>query len=231
MITNDTAQCAVESHFARDCMWIVEQLAQRGPDALPGIAALVLLSIQQPFSQMPRQMASVAKEGIASPYLFGSKAEGLAYVQEHKRHLFRVVQACRAGKLSLEGLITEFLAIPGLGIAKTSFLAQMSVGDGACLDVLNLRRLGLNESAFKIGKGLGAPFVARRIQAYNAVWQSQGDSAYWWDTWCDGLAARQTIDTGRKRKDGTTIMRRIAGFADGAEVSALHRIAITEGVR
>jgi hypothetical protein len=49
-----------------------------------------------------------------------------------------------------------------------------------------------------------------RLSTYNATWQAHGNSAYWWDTWCDNMV-------------GTTYNKRIAS---GAQASAIHRLPI-----
>lgn len=217
---DEIAYAARPTLFRTDCLWIAEQ-AQKSPDALPGIASLVLLSIRQPFVYMPRQIEDVAEWSYSSPYMFGWKKHGLLYVRENKRDLHRSAVACADGRKSLDDLILDYLAIPGLGIVKASFLAQMTVGDGACLDTLNLRTLGLSETAFRMSKTLTVKTVRRRIAAYNACWRSVGDSAYWWDSWCEIVASRSHNVLGRS----------LQGFDSAAAVSAQHRLAITGGIR
>jgi hypothetical protein len=116
---------------------------------------------------------------------------------------------CVSGQISLDRLIVEYLAIPGLGLAKTNFLAQMTVGDGACLDRHNLIHLGLPKDMFKSCNGLQPATVLRKVESYRSIWQARGDSAYWWDSWCDYVAAR-----------------RPSWFANGAATSAIHRIVL-----
>lgn len=209
------------SYFAKDCLWIVDKVQNGTPDSMVGVAALVMLSIQQPFYMMPRQIAGVARDGTTSPYLFGSKRPGLAYVMRNRRELHRSALRCADGAMDLDSLILDYLAVPGLGIVKASFLAQMTVGDGACLDTLNLRTLGLAETAFRLPKTLTVATVRKRISAYNAVWRSIGDSAQWWDSWCDLVATRSHNARGAV----------IQGFEDTAHVSRIHRLAITGGIK
>lgn len=209
------------SYFHDDCAFIVDA-AQRDANALPGIAALVLCSIQQPFHTVATQLQDVARNGLTSRYLFGSKRDGLAYVMANRRELHAVARAVHGGDATLDDAVLAYLAIPGLGIVKASFLAQMTVGNGACLDLHNLARLGLAESAFKTPKALKVDTIRARIRSYRAVWESIGDSAYWWDSWCDHVAAVVTNSAGRKVNHG---------FTDGAHVSRYHRLAITAGVK
>jgi hypothetical protein len=205
--------------FVQDCLWIVEQ-AQKSPDTFPGIVGFVLLTIQQPFYSIARPVRDVAENDYAARSLWGWKGLGLHYARAHKRDLHASALAFRDGRIDLDTLILHYLAIPGLGIVKASFLAQMTVGDGACLDTLNLRTLGLAESAFKTPKTLQVKTIRARIAAYNAVWRSVGDSAYWWDAWCDLVASRT---------------HNVRGYVIGTagpshDVSRLHRLAITGGI-
>ena len=215
------AQSRASTHFARDCLWIVDQVQNGPPESIVGVAALCMLSIQQPFWMMPRQMADLAENGISSVYLFGAKRSGLAYVMRNRRELHKSALAYADGRISLDTLILDYLAVPSLGIVKASFLAQMTVGDGACLDTLNLRTLGLAETAFRLPKTLTVGTVRKRIAAYNAVWRSVGDSAHWWDSWCDLVATRSHNARGAL----------IQGFDDTAHVSRTHRLAITGGIK
>ena len=179
------------SPFKIHCIAIVKA-SQRSADTFANVAIFVLATIQQQFNAMPIQMDSFKRDGINSRFLFGVKRQGYAFIQENKVNLWRQAKRFTKGEISLEQLIIEYMAIPGLGITKASFLAQMTVADGACLDSHNLRRLGLSETQFRLAKGLKVETVLQKIKAYNAVWQSVGDSAYWWDSWCEYLANKRT---------------------------------------
>ncbi len=87
----------------------------------------------------------------------------------------------------------------------------MTVCQGACLDSHNLKALGLDVNTFKTPKSLTVKTIALRITVYNATWQAIGDSAHWWNGWCDFIA--------------TLYPKR---FANGAAVSALHRLPLWE---
>ena len=228
---SDTEAKALEtSHFRNDCLYIVERL-QSNVHLMPGLVCFVLLTIQQQFTWMERQVADVAKNGMRSRFLFGWKPDGYAYAQANKQALHKAARQAYQGEISLADLILEYLAVPGLGIVKASFLAQMSVGNGACLDTVNLQRLGMDQKAFVTPKGLKVESIRKRIKTYQAVCDAHGDSAYWWDIWCDTLASRQTIDTGKRNAIGEPILRRIAAFETGAHASLTHRLAVDGGIR
>lgn len=217
----DAEQFKSTRPFATDCLWIVDH-AQKSPDYFPGIGAFVLLTIQQPFWTVPDTVADVATRDYDSPYLWGWKPRGLHYLRTNKHALWQSAVECYNGTKSLDELILDYLAVPGLGIVKSSFLAQLTVGQGACLDTLNLRMLGLDENAFKLSKELTVKTIRRRIATYNATWKAAGDSAYWWDAWCELVASRSHNVRGYA-------MRSIGNSA--AAVSHAHRCAITGGIK
>jgi hypothetical protein len=202
----------VKSHFYRDCTRIV-RYSQSSPDAWADSACFTMLTIQQWLALVPRALDDVRISGPQSRFAWGNKRKGIEYILANKRGLWKSARAFKAGKIGLDDLILDYLAIPGLGIVKASFLAQLTVGDGACLDVHNLRAMGLDLDSFKTSKSLKVESIRKRIAVYNAAWRALGDSAYWWDTWCDSYAARAQAKSPYKYKDG-------------AEVSNAHNIII-----
>jgi hypothetical protein len=198
------------SYFETDCRDISAS-ALSSPDGFARVATFVLLTIQQQLLSVPHAMADVDAKGRASAFLFGSKRAGYIYVHENKVALHAAALSYKRGAIPFESLLLQFISIPGLGLVKASFLAQCSVMHGACIDTHNLTRLGLPETAFRLPKGLKIANVLARIATYQAICDASGDSAYWWDSWCDYLAQRkQYVDRGMS----------------GADVSALHRVAI-----
>lgn len=149
--------------------------------------------------------------GAESQYLFGWKREGFLTLVREAESFRLAANEYRAAPsdAGLDALVQRFMAVPGLGIVKASFMAQLLVGDGACLDSHNLERLGLRAEFFKTPKTLKAATIAEKIKTYRLTWQARGDSAFWWDSWCDLLAARYPKH-----------------FQDGRAVSALHTLAL-----
>jgi hypothetical protein len=207
-----TAPISAPTYFAHDCLTIVAR-AQESADALPGIAALVLCSIRQPFFLLRLQMTQVGKLGTKAPCLFGWKRAGLQYVVDNRASLHDAARRAYGRPAELDNLILRYLDVPGLGIVKASLFAQMTVGAGACIDSHNLERLGIHHAAFRTPKTLQEKSLRKRVSQYNATWSANGSSAYWWDSWCDHIAITYA-----------------KYFADGAAVSAIHRLAITTEV-
>lgn len=199
------------SYFKAHCLPVAEA-ARRDTKVLQDVGTLVLLSIQQPWQGMPAQFAHVRSHGVDSVYLFGAKKAGYTYLSTYGEELRQAAIRAHAEN-DLDGLIMRYLQVPNLGLAKASFLAQMTIGDGACLDTHNLRHLGLNESAMRLSKTLKEPSKLSRVSAYNAAWRPVGDSEHWWNSWCDYLATR----TGRYGNR----------FDTGHEVSEVHTLPLT----
>lgn len=206
------------SYFSRDCIDIANA-ARVDLDVFKNVGSLVLASIRQPFIVMPLQMADIWEHGRDSKFLFGHKRAGFDFIQHYAARLQKAARIAHESG-DLDSYILTLLECPNLGIVKASFFAQMTVADGACLDMHNLQRLGLSETAFRLPKGLKLDSVHKRIRAYNAVWRSEGDSAFWWDSWCDHVASQQL-----SKRDSWK-----ADFGSGEKVSQLHRLALGERI-
>jgi len=209
-LETEKMQNDLKSYFHADA-YAINAACARNPNAIVGAGLLTLLSIRQPFHRVKADFATVQREGVDARPLFGWKRAGFQFLLDNKESLYDAANRARGkdDSDSLETLILSFLAAPGLGLAKASFLAQLTTGRGACLDSHNLERLGLNEAAFKLPKKLLPRSILAKLRAYNEAWQSQGDSAFWWNTWCDHVAAKYPTR-----------------FVSGAEVSRVHLVAL-----
>lgn len=190
------------SYFETDAKPIGEA-SRAEPLVFLKTALMVLLSIRQPWLKIPEQFQDVMQIGSDSKYLFGFKRDGYKTVMHNLDHFHGAVKNYDG---DLNGLILTFMDVPGLGLAKASFLAQLTVGDGACLDTHNLHRIGKDDKFTRVDKS--AKNILERIEAYNEAWRPYGNSAFWWDSWCDFIGSRYGIT--------------------GAEVSALHRLPLYE---
>lgn len=200
-----------QSHFARDCLPIAAACLD-SPDMVARAGCFTLLTIQQWLALVPRAFDDVMVNGAESRFAWGNKRNGVAYVLANKTLLHRAVERFHDNN-DLDSLLLEYMAIPGLGIVKASFLAQLTVANGACLDVHNLRALGLDINIFKTPKTLKPEFIMKRLRTYNATWRAHGDSAFWWDSWCDAYAARAQAKSPIK-------------YQNGSEVSRVHRVIL-----
>ena len=194
--------------YQSDCLSIREA-CRKDDNAIIGAGLLVLLSIRQPFYSVPEAMRDVQNVGQGSRFLWGSKRDGY-------KALVRNVSVIRQYVLDydqsgdFETLVIRLMQVPNMSFAKASFFAQMLTGEGACLDSHNLARLGLgdgNRGAIK--KTLTEETMRRHYRLYDATWRAHGDSAYWWDTWCEYVADSYPDQ-----------------YENAADVSSVHLIAI-----
>ena len=119
------------------------------------VIAFVLCTIQMPLQRVGASMADIRANGADAKALFGSKRPGYIYARDHIEVLHAAVVAAVAHG-DVVGAVDVLLAIPGLGVVKASFVAQICGLEVACLDTHNLRALGMKETALRLPKGLKA---------------------------------------------------------------------------
>lgn len=153
-------------------------------DAFARGVTLALLSIQQMFITVPKAMIDVEQNDTASRFLFGSKAGAYHFLMEHKVGLHA---ACVAATSPAE-VIATVATIPGIGIVKAAFVAQLMGHDVACLDTRNIQRDKRNPREYRTDgehrKKTRA--FARKIDHY--VRDTGGKAREYWDTWCIDVA-------------------------------------------
>ena len=169
---------------------------------------LVFLSIRQPFHSMAKQMRDVDDNGLQSPYLFGWKRDGLAFVRANASTIRETLKAVPAGYGDAQALL-EVATVPGLGLVKAGFVLQLVTGSAGCIDSHNLQRFGLNANAFKYGSNASDALKRKKALAYlDACWKAGGCESLW-NGWCDYVAAQQPKH-----------------WHSGFDVSAMHESAI-----
>jgi hypothetical protein len=175
--------------YDRD-MPLMRSHALASADGLTDVIAFVLATIQQPLQSVANQMRDIRANGAASKYLFGSKRIGYAYALEHKAVLFAAItKAVEIGDVI--GAVDVLSTVPGLGVVKASFVAQICGLEVACLDTHNLKRLGLAETAFKLAKGVKPETKRKKITEYVSVCATTGGSRHWWNVWCETVAGNR----------------------------------------
>jgi hypothetical protein len=183
--------------YDRD-MPLMRAHALASAEGLTDVITFVLCTIRQPLQSVGRQMADIRVNGATSNYLFGSKRDGYAYAVEHAAVLHAaIVKAVEVNDTI--GAVDVLSNIPGLGIVKASFIAQIVGLEVACLDSHNLKRLGLAEATFKLAKSVKPDTKRKKIAAYVAACASTGGARYWWDSWCEYVAgnrANKALSTG-----------------------------------
>ena len=171
-------------------MPLMRDHALASPAGLVDVIAFVLCTIRQPLQSVKAQMADIRANGANAKSLFGMKRDGYRYAVDHAP----VLHAAIAKAIEVNdvvGAVDVLSNVPGLGIVKASFVAQIVGLEVACLDSHNLARLGLPETAFKLAKSVKPETKRAKIAAYVAACARTGGSAYWWNSWCEFVAGNK----------------------------------------
>lgn len=149
-----------------------------------------ICSIRQATINVPGQLDTLFNpQGDEDSPLFGHKFQAWAYISDDAQAsaLWRAVMACETGKRKgAVRAILHLLRVPGLGIVKAAFVAQLMGFNVACLDARNVAREGRNARAFRTD-GRTPESLEPKVIAY--VQETWGKSARYWDAWCHDVAA------------------------------------------
>lgn len=188
--------------YAKEHMTECAAFCQRGPAETERMLRFVLATIQQGLETVPTILADFAELGARSPFAFGAKARGIEYAREHAEQLHAdAMTALRCD----HALLRHFLQVPGLGLVKAGFAAQLFGGRVGCLDTHNLRLYGIPANAVRFNKAAAEKTRERAIVRYAAACRALGGPVNLWARWCEYKADLSP-----------------QWFFDGASVSALH---------
>lgn len=181
---------------------IISDHAAKSPEGLIDVVEFVLCTIQAGLSTVKAQRLDIAATGLSSRFLWGKKAEGLAYIQQNADWLWLKLHHLKEKGPSNPEVIADatllLMQVPNLGMVKASFVLQCIGFNTACIDSHNLKRLGLKPSAVKVSPKLSKDKQRAKVLAYVELCQTQG-TEFWWDTWCEHVAGNQAnrrLDTG-----------------------------------
>ena len=177
----------------------IGKFARKSPENTAQVILVDLLSIQQQWDQVGRQVLDVKANGLKSKYLFGSKRGGWEYILANKKELHKAIFS---RTMPLAEKLLAVASIPGIGIVKAGFVLQLCIGKVGCLDVHNLKRFGLKASAFKLGK-VKYDTALGKAKLYIKLCEDLGGSKYLWDSWCDLLSEKYPT----KYKNGQHVSR------------------------
>lgn len=154
--------------------------------------AFVVCSIRQPITVVPDQLATLFGNGEWDEFpLFGHKWNAWAFITDAER--------CRALWYTVresydpELVIWHVSRVPGIGIVKAGFVAQLLGCDVACLDSRNITRDGRNARAYRTDgeKRKTKPAFRRKVSRYVA--DTGGKARHYWDAWCKDVAPRYNM--------------------------------------
>lgn len=182
--------------FKRDQARIA-RYAGASPDNLTRVLQFVILTIRQPLHRMAADFDTIELGGNdALGVLFGWKFEAYNHVYTKRRTITSYVEhVARVGLSDRDhaiALIEYFADLPGFGIVKAGFAAQLLAGVGACLDSHNIERYGLRAADFARFKTLRtAKARQRKVARYVDLCMELGTSQEHWDSWCEYVADNQ----------------------------------------
>lgn len=162
----------------------IRDFGHTSPLHLAAMITMALLSIRQPFRTVERQMQHVRLNGENSGYLWGFKRAGYNYALDNALDIHSNIVGCTSPEAAIEALIE----VPGLGLAKAGFVAQMLGFDVGCIDSRNASRLGLRRKHSRIDKWRPEHVRLNAISKYVAMCQRLGGAERLWDDWCEDIS-------------------------------------------
>lgn len=149
------------------------------PEAFIRGCLFAIVSIRMPITRVPRMLGEIDREGEFAPALFGHKHDAYQYLMNYGSRLW---ETCRSAPT--RDVMGALVQVPGLGIVKSGFIAQMLGHDIGCLDSRNEWRLGLKPRRFDSNgfKGKATKAFQRKLDAY--MGETLGRAQELWDDWC-----------------------------------------------
>lgn len=133
----------------------------------------------------------VSERDLSPPgTLWGMKRDGFQYVRQEADRLAGLLTYALARNDAVDAIDT-LLEVPGLGIAKSGFVAQLLGLPVGCLDTHNLRIYDIAPEAFSYVPKRAKDRLAL-IESYVNLCASLGGSEALWDRWCHFIAVEQS---------------------------------------
>lgn len=176
---------------------VIGDWARRDPDNFVDVLRFVIATVQQSIESVPGILAEFRDLGSESRFAFDWKARALDFYGDQGERIhaeaMELWQVHKEAPDAAAGALTGYFAdLPGFGLVKGGFVAQMVFGVSACLDSHNMARYGVDPRRFSASafKGLKRPEnKAARVAEYVALCNRLGGSEGLWNSWCDYVAA------------------------------------------
>lgn len=194
MVLLNKARQGSKAMYNRDCVAIMSH-AQASTDGLLDVVAFTLSTIQTPLKRCLDQVQDIRVNGEEAKALWGAKRGGYVYAQRNIKVLWEALHEAMALG-DTEGAILAMASVPGLGMVKASFVCQMFGFDVACLDTHNLKRLGLESKDVKLDNKLKYEVKLKKVTEYVRLCRDTGGSEFWWNEWCNYVAAKGGLNKG-----------------------------------
>lgn len=180
--------------YQRDCIAISNH-AQSHAQGLLDVMAFTFCTIQTPLKRCYDQMQDIRANGADAVALWGAKRDGYKYAVTNLQHL-HANMLLHLDNGDAVGAMLTMLNVPCLGLVKAGFVCQMFGFDVSCLDTHNLKALGLDVKDVKLDAKLSLDKRINKVQSYIKLTRESGGAEYWWNKWCDFVAAKGGLNKG-----------------------------------
>lgn len=170
---------------------IIARYARSTPEAMARVQTFVYLTVQQPLFLVPMAMKDVDRSGIESRFLWGWKRDAYSFIDQNKTTVHRDMALLYDGSADPVRQEREILAygatMPGMGLVKAGFMAQLCFGVGGCIDTHNVNRFQTGRAQFLRAdsyKRVSPGTKAKYLTEYQSLLASAGGCEALWDDWC-----------------------------------------------
>lgn len=179
-------------NWAREDIAEVNRLSAVSPEAMKWTALMAILSIQQSWGTVPAAMADVKHEGLKSRFLWGFKAASFNFLNNPYNMEYLYAETMRYENIPVDvDLLDLWTTVPGLGLAKAGFVAQLTRGVIGCVDGHNAKQYDVHPGQLTFPKGrMTIRAQNHKLEAYVNLTRWIGGSEYMWKQWCVLMAAK-----------------------------------------
>jgi hypothetical protein len=175
----------------------IKKFSKESPENLADVILMVVLSIQQDWKSVGKQIQDVKEHGAESRFLWGNKAKTYKYLAARKNFLFSqflaVINSNKTDGDKALSLMKIFLQVPGLGLVKAGFCCQLTAGLVGCIDLHNIRLYGISENHLKISmKVKNKELIRQKINNYVSICHNIGTEKLW-NNWCEHLSTKNSF--------------------------------------
>ncbi len=174
---------------------IIAAHARSGPDGLGRVLRFAMVTARRPLYLIAEDYADIeAERPGADDSITQDRMQHWFDLWAQRRDIYWQCEDIveHAGPRAADYLVGYLATLPGLGLAKAGFAAQMAYGLSGCLDTHNHKRFGIRPRTFDHYKRVRTVRGRRRFAArYNAVVDRAGGTAALWNGWCFYVALRR----------------------------------------
>lgn len=176
---------------------IIAAHGQSGPDGFARVLRFAMATARRPLYKIAEDYAAIERmddNADTDSGLTAARLQSWFELWDMRRAAYwqcmDIMDA--AAPRAVDYLVGYLATLPGLGLAKAGFAAQMVFGVSGCLDTHNLKRYGIGANTFTHFKRRRT--VRARLSfagRYNDAVKAAGGTAALWDTWCHHIALRR----------------------------------------